>query len=105
MSVLLTFTLAGVATFFLRSCMNLFGRRLQSSPVIERSIALVSPAVLAAIVASAIFIDQGALAPPDLVSSLAIVTAAVAVHRTDNVSMALFVGLPVYWVGAATGLA
>jgi branched-subunit amino acid transport protein len=104
MIIILTFALAGLATFCLRSGMIVFGESLPSSPQVDAGIALVSPTLLAAIVASAVFLDAGQVTLPNLLTSTAIVGAVVAVYRTDNASMALFVGLPIYWAGALVGL-
>ncbi len=105
MSVTLTFALAGLATFALRGFIIIFGDRLPASPKAEVAVGLVAPALLAGIVASAIFLDGGQLAMPNLLTALAIFGAAVAVYRTDNVGMALFVGLPIFWIGSLLGLA
>lgn len=105
MTTILAFTLAGLVTYALRSTMTLFGQQLLASPRVESVIGLVSPAALTAIVASAMFLDHGQLTRPHLLSTLAVCCAIAAVHKTNNISMALFVGLPIYWFGALAGFA
>lgn len=97
-----TFALAGIITYLLRCFMLVFGDRLTSSNAAQSAIAMVSPAVLTGIVASALFLEHGAVTRPDLAGVLAIVGAVVAVRRTSNIGMALAVGLPIYWIVSAT---
>lgn len=104
MTIFITFALAGMATYALRSFIIVFGERLQSAKEAEIAIDLVVPALLAAIVASAIFLKAGELATPSLVTSVAISSAAFAVYRTGNIGMALLVGLPIFWIGSFLGL-
>lgn len=96
------FAVAGVVTYLLRSFMLVFGDRLTSSNAAESAIELISPAVLTAIVASALFLEQGEVTAPDLAAVLAVGAAVVAVRRTSNVGMAIAVGLPIYWIASAT---
>lgn len=105
MTALITFAVAGLVTYLLRVSMVLFGARLLDSPRVAPAIALVGPAVLAAIIASALPLEDGHIAAPGVVSVVAIGGGALAVHRTNDVSAALFVGLPIYWLGVAAGLA
>jgi len=99
MSVFLAFTCAAAVTFVLRSSMTWSGLGAGSDGV-RAWIALVTPAVLTAMVASALFLDHGQLERPDPAEVLAIVAAVVVVRRTRNVSTALLVGLPIYWLVA-----
>lgn len=101
MTVIAVFAVAGVITYVLRCSMLIFGDRLTSSSVAESAIGLVSPAVLTAIVASALLLEHGEIAPPDIAGMLTVAGAFVAVRRTSNVGMALAVGLPIYWVVTA----
>jgi branched-subunit amino acid transport protein len=105
MSTILAFAVAAVITFMLRSAMTLVGDRSLASSPLSEAIGLVSPAVLTAIVASTLLLDQGQLTRPHLVEVAAVIAAIVAVRRTGNVSIALAVGLPVYWIGVIVGLA
>jgi branched-subunit amino acid transport protein len=100
MTVLAAFTLAAVATYLLRSSLILLSGS-SDSPRLTKAIRFVAPAVLAAIVASAVFLDRGALRQPALAELVAIGAGLVAVRRTGNVGMALFVGLPVFWAVSA----
>lgn len=102
MTAFAIFAVAGMITYLLRSSMLVFGDRLTSSTVAESAIGLVSPAVLTAIIASTILLDHNEIARPDLAGVLSVAGAVVAVRRTSNVSMALAVGLPIYWVVTAT---
>lgn len=96
MTVLLAFTCAGAVTFVLRSAMTWSG--FGAGRATATWIALVTPAVLAAMVASALFLDHGELAKPDPSEVLAVVAAVAVVRHTRNMSTALLVGLPVYWI-------
>lgn len=99
MTAVLAFTLAGAVTYLLRSSVIIAGAAF-SSPKIGPWIALVSPAVLTALVASALLLDTGKMMTPELGEALAVGAAVLAVRRTGNVSVALAVGLPVYWLAA-----
>ena len=59
MTTVAAFAIAGVITYLLRCSMVLFGNRLASSTVAESTISLVTPAVLSAIVASALLLEHG----------------------------------------------
>ena len=102
MTAVTVFAVAGLITYLLRCSMLVFGNRLTSSTVAEPAIGLVSPAVLTAIIASALLLEHGEIARPDIAGVLSVAGAVIAVRRTSNVSMALAVGLPTYWVLTAT---
>lgn len=104
MNTLLIFALAGLGTYLLRVSMIFAPAELLGSGWLQERIGLLSPAVLAAIVASALFVTGGAVVAPNLVEIVAVAAAMAAVIRSGNVSHALLVGLPVYWVGAVLGL-
>lgn len=105
MTPLFAFGLAALATYVLRSCMTMWGDQLLESDQFTFSIALVSPAVLSAIVASAVFLDSGTLVQPHLAELAAIAAAVAIVRRSGNVGHALAAGLPVYWLGVLLQLA
>ena len=105
MTVLVAMGLAGIGTFVLRSSMVLLHERLGSIDWLERRLALVGPAVLGAIVMSWLAVDDGDAVMPNGVEVVAVAAALLTVRRTGKVGLALGVGLPVYWVGAAAGLA
>lgn len=104
MTLFLTFALAGLATYLLRSCVVLAADRLPQSPRATTAIGMVAPAVLAAIVAASVFTHDGVAVLPVMVEVIALGAAVAAVRRTGNVSMALFVGLPVFWLASAIPL-
>lgn len=104
MTAVLAFTIAAAVTFLLRSSMTLVGVTAASSRV-RAQVALVSPAVLTAMIASALFLDHDQFVWPPAGEALAIGSAALAVSRTGNVAVAMAVGLPVYWLGGAFGWA
>lgn len=104
MTAIVGFTLAAAATFLLRSTMTFAGAS-SGSPRVAAWIALVTPAVLATMVASALFLDHGEVIRPRLGEAIAVGVAVLAVRKTRNVSLALAVGLPCYWLTAAVGLA
>ncbi len=103
MSAIVVFAVAGVVTYLLRCSMVVLGDRLTTSAVVESAIGLVSPAVLTAVIASAFFLEHGQVVRPDVAGVLSVAGAVVAVRRTSNVSMALAVGLPIYWLVSACG--
>lgn len=98
MIALATFVAAAAITYVLRSSMVVAGDRLLGSDRLQTVIALTSPAVLAAMLASALFAHGGRVAVPALAEAGAIVAAIVAVRRTGNVSTALAAGLPAFWL-------
>jgi len=99
------FAIAGIGTYLLRASMILAPSDMASSPWLERRIGLLSPAVLAAIVATGLLVSDQRVVLPNAVEVAAVIAALVAVHRTKNISAALLVGLPVYWLGALAGFA
>jgi len=102
MTALVAFTLAAAVTFALRSSMTWAGSAV-ASPRVTAWVGLVTPAVLTAMIASALVLDHGAIHRPGLAETSAIAVAIVAVRRTRNVSMALLFGLPVYWLAGLVG--
>jgi branched-subunit amino acid transport protein len=102
-TTIIAFVVAAAITYGLRSCMTLAGERLSTSSRLASAVGLVSPAVLTAFVVSALVFDRGHLSQPGVVETMAVGSALLAVRRTGNVSMALAIGLPVYWLGALAG--
>jgi branched-subunit amino acid transport protein len=105
MTLLLVLVVVAVGTYGFRVSMVLARERFGTPAWLEPRLRLVAPAVLAALVASSLFIDSGTRSVPGMVEAIAVVAGFVAVRRTGNVAAALAVGLPVYWLGALTGLA
>ncbi len=103
MTTFVIFALGGIGTYLLRIAVSVSGRGAGGSAWIERHISLVSPAILAAIVASAVLLSDGQINPPNIVVIAAIGCGAYAVHRTGNIAASLAVGLPIYWIGALAG--
>ncbi|MEZ5092844.1 AzlD domain-containing protein [Nocardioides sp.] len=95
MMVLLTFTLAAVVTFALRAWMTVAGGRLVESERFAELTALVTPAVLAAMIASALLLGHGHATTPAVASVAAVVAAFAVVRRTGNVGLGLALGLAV----------
>lgn len=100
MRALLLFAVAGLGTWMLRaSLVVLLGRVTVPAPV-ERSLRYIAPAVLAAIVAPALLLDdQGRVVVLD-VRVLAGVAAGLAAWRWRTIPATLAVGLGVYWVAS-----
>jgi branched-subunit amino acid transport protein len=95
-------SLAAVVTYLLRAGMTL--NRMGSASAPEWSwMAFVAPAVLTAILTSALVLDHGELVRPPVAEPLAMLAALVGVRRTGNVSVALAVGFPVFWIVGAIG--
>ncbi|MCB0995352.1 MAG: AzlD domain-containing protein [Acidimicrobiales bacterium] len=101
MTTVLAFSIAALVTFALRSSMTLAGARRAAA--LQTGIGLVTPAVLAAMVATALFVDHGAVAAPPVAELAAVGTALVVARRKNNASVALAAGLPVYWALSALG--
>ncbi|MCB0970340.1 MAG: AzlD domain-containing protein [Acidimicrobiales bacterium] len=98
MIVVATFAAAAIVTFALRASMVVAGDRLLGSDRLATVIALTSPAVLAAMIASALFVHAGEVIVPAPAEVGALAVAVVAVRRTGNVSAALAAGLPAFWI-------
>jgi len=104
MNPILVFALAGFATYLLRSSLVLAGGAVRSGGWLEQRIIFVGPAVLAALVASSLFVAGGSPTVGHPAEILAVVAGSAIVAKTENVGLALVVGLPVYWVASALGL-
>lgn len=98
------FVLAGLATYLLRSALIIGNGLITQGGWIEQRIVFVGPAVLAALIASSLFIADGGPAVGRPAEILAVAAGFGIVARTDNVGLALMVGLPVFWVASALGL-
>lgn len=104
MTPLVIFGFAAIGTFALRVGMVVGEGRLARTARLQDHVVLVSPAVLAAIVASALSMSNGGVVLPDPVVVAAVGTGAYAVYRTGNVAASLLIGLPVYWLAGLAGL-
>ncbi|MEM7340796.1 MAG: AzlD domain-containing protein [Actinomycetota bacterium] len=104
MTVLIAILLAGVGTYLLRASLVLAPASVVVSPRLVRILPLVAPAVLAAIIASSLFVAGGRPTLPPLLDIAVVGIALVVVRRTGNLGMSLIVGLPLYWAGVLVGL-
>ena len=104
MNPVLIFLLAGLVTYLLRSAMILAGGRVAHGGWFEQHIGYAGPAVLAALIASSLFVSAGRPTLGSAAEVTAVGVALMVVLRTDNVGLALVVGLPVYWLASALGL-
>ena len=104
MTALIVFAAIGVGTFLIRSSMFIaLGDR--TLPVwLDQAMALVGPAAIAALVASAALTSDGRVEALPLSELLAIAAGFLVVHRTGNVLHALLVGFPMLWLLASAGL-
>lgn len=95
---------AAACTYLLRISMVvvLAGRQLPAS--LEHQLRLAGPAVLAAVVASALFVSDGAAQAAPASHLAAVVAAGLVVRRTGRSLHALLVGLPVAALATLLGL-
>ena len=105
MTTFLAFTVGAAVTYLLRSSMIVGGGRLVGSMRLRAALGFVTPAVLTAMVMSALLLHHHQLVTPRVADIMAIAGAFVAARRTGNVSLALAVGVPLYWVGSLAGFA
>lgn len=98
MRALVLFAIAGVGTYLLRASLVVLLGRVTVPARLERSFRYIAPAVLAAIVAPALLLDDRGT--PDLldVSVLAGIVAVAAAWRWRTIPATLAAGLGVYWV-------
>lgn len=103
MSTWLVVVGAAAVTYLLRSSVLVLGGGRRFPAALEARMRFVGPAVMAAIVAGALFTTDGHLstvAPGDL---LAVAVGGAAARRLANPGLALAVGLPVAWLAGAWG--
>jgi branched-subunit amino acid transport protein len=98
MSLLAALAVAGLLTFAIRLSFVLLLARVAVPPILVRALRFVPPAVLSAIVASEVFVRDGA---PDLSPGsprlLAGAAAALVAWRTRNVLLTIAVGMAALW--------
>ena len=104
MNTYLAFTIAAAITYALRASMTIAGSRLIRSERFASVIGLATPAVLAAMIASALATHHRQFGTPAPVELAAVGLAFVVARRTGNLGLALALGLPVYWLGGLVGL-
>ena len=101
MSAWIVIVSIALGTYVMRASMFVvFGGR--SLPTwTERPMALVAPAAVAALVASTLVVDAGAVSLPSAAEFSAVAVGFVAVRRTGNVMHAFVAGMPVFWLMSA----
>lgn len=104
MNPYVAFVLAAAITYALRGSMTVAGDRLVRSKHLTTITALVTPAVLAAMVTGALAVDHGRVAAPGVTEIVAVCAAFAAARRIGNFGLSLLVGMVMYWAGWAAGL-
>ena len=94
MTIIVAFVVAAAVTFAMRSSMSLVG--VHRSSDLKTAVAAITPQVLAAMVASALFVRHGDLHLPTIAEVVTLGTAFAIARKTGNVGLALAVGLPVH---------
>ena len=93
----------GLGTYLMRVSMFLVVGDRELPGWVMRCLDLVGPAAVAAIVASMVLLDDGAVVAP-VAPTLAVLVGFLVVRRTGNVLHAFAAGLPTFWLLAAAGL-
>lgn len=93
----------GLGTYLMRVSMFLVVGERELPGWVMRCLDLVGPAAVAAIVASMVFLHDGAVSAP-VAPTLAVVIGFLVVRRTGNVLHAFAAGLPTFWLLTAAGL-
>ncbi len=103
MRALALFTVAGLGTWMLRASLVVLLGRVTVPVKLERSFRYIAPAVLAAIVAPALLLDEAGT--PDVVDVrvLAGIAAALAAWKWRTIPTTLAAGLGVYWLVTLLG--
>lgn len=98
MGTLLLFVVAGIGTYLMRASLVVLLGRVSVPAPLERSFRYIAPAVLAAIIAPALLLDDAGT--PDLldVRVLAGIAAVAAAWRWRTIPATLAAGLCVYWL-------
>lgn len=103
MSPLAQIVVAGAGTYLFRISFVAFAERFGTIPRrVETMLAMIPPAVLAAITAESLLYDGDTLRGLDE-WHLAIVIAGLVAYRTKSVAWCLLVGMPMLWGLAAIG--
>lgn len=97
MSVWLAIAAIGLGTYLIRVSMFLVVAERELPGWVDRSLDLVGPAAMAALVASMVFVQDGAVAAP-VAPTLAVLVGFLVVRRTGNVLHAFAAGLPTFWL-------
>lgn len=103
--IVVAFLVATVVTYSLRSAVTVIGRPVP--PRLDRVAGLVTPAILASMVASSLIVggvDHGVDVPSPAVIA-AVVATFVVTRRRGSVIGGLVCGASAYWLGVLVGLA
>lgn len=101
MSTWLVMALAGLGTYLLRVSLVVAHDRFGTPRWLAPHLRMVGPSVLAAILMSSLAVAQDTRTGPAAAEIVAVTAAYLAVRRWGNVSLALVVGFPVYWLHLA----
>lgn len=104
MNPYVAFVVAAVVTYALRSSMTLAGGRIVRSDRITDFTKLVTPAVLAVMIAGALATNHGRSASPEISELAAVGTAFVVTRKVGNFGVALAAGVAIYWAVRSVGL-
>lgn len=91
----------GLATYGLRASMFVLLGGRELSGWLDRPMAVIAPAAIAALVGAMVLTSGGRIDPLATPQLVAIVAAFVAVRRSGNVMHAFTAGLPAMWIVAA----
>ncbi len=99
MTLLVVFLIVGLGTYVMRVALAVLPESVvRSDGRLMGVLDLLAPAVLAALVASALVAPGGDRTLPDPAALIAVGSAGVVVRFTGKVVLALAVGFPVYWI-------
>ena len=98
MSTFVAMLLLGIGTYAFRASLVVAVDRYGAPGWLDQLLAVVTPAVLAAMAASSLLLRHGEPAWPALIDVLAVAAAVIVVRRTRNVGLGLAVGLPLAWL-------
>ncbi|HEY3485770.1 MAG TPA: AzlD domain-containing protein [Ilumatobacteraceae bacterium] len=98
MSTFVAMLLLGIGTYAFRASLVVAVDRFGAPVWLDQLLAVVTPAVLAAMATSSLLLHHGEPAWPALVDVLVVAAAVVVVRRTRNVGLGLAVGLPLAWL-------
>lgn len=104
MSLAWQFVLAGLGTYLIRvSAIAMMGQGAVVAPRVERTLRLIAPAVLAAIIANGLLLDGGTLnTRPSWY--LATLVAVVVAYRVRSAAWAMAAGMVAVWLLQRLGL-
>jgi branched-subunit amino acid transport protein len=104
MTALIVFAAIGVGTYLIRSSMFVALADRSLPAWLDQGMALVGPASIAALVASAAFTAGGRIDALPVSELTALAVGFLVVRRTGNVLHALVAGFPALWALTALGL-